>query len=107
MTDCSLLLDENLSESILRALLTEFPASQHVRLALREGATDEEVWAHARSNQLVLVMRDGDFQRLSVLRGAPPKVVWLQGHTICATPRSYACCVATARRSVPSWPTLR
>lgn len=82
MTGCPLLLDENLSESLLRLLLPEFPASQHVRLALRPGATDEEVWAHARTNQLALVTRDGDFQRLSVLRGAPPKVVWLQGHNL-------------------------
>lgn len=75
-----LLLDENLSESILRAVSETCPDSDHVRLALLAGATDEQVWAHARDHGFVLVTRDEDFERLSALRGAPPKVIWLAFH---------------------------
>lgn len=75
-----LLLDENLSESILRAVSETYPDSDHVRLALLAGATDEQVWAYARDHGFVLVTRDEDFERLSALRGAPPKVLWLALH---------------------------
>lgn len=75
-----LLLDENLSEAILRTISSIYPGSAHVRLALRPGASDEEVWAFARDHGFVLVTRDEDFERLSAMRGAPPKVVWLALH---------------------------
>lgn len=76
-----LLLDENLSETILRTISNTYPGSAHVRLALRAGATDEEVWRFARDQGFVLVTRDEDFERLSAMRGAPPTVVWLALHT--------------------------
>jgi predicted nuclease of predicted toxin-antitoxin system len=75
-----LLLDENLSEAILRSISTTYPGSAHVRLALRPGASDEEVWAFARDHGFELVTRDEDFERLSAMRDAPPKVVWLALH---------------------------
>jgi len=40
-------------------------------------ARDRDIWAYASANELVLVTKDEDFHRLSVLYGAPPKVVWL------------------------------
>lgn len=36
------------------------------------------MWDLARDHQCMLVTKDEDFHRLSVLRGAPPKVVWLR-----------------------------
>ena len=42
------------------------------------GAGDEQVWLAAREHGCVLVTKDGDFHRMSVLRGAPPKVVWIR-----------------------------
>lgn len=75
-----LLLDENLSESVLPRIAAAFPDSVHVRRILGEGATDEQVWVYARDRGLVLVTRDQDFERLSVARGAPPKVVWIDIH---------------------------
>jgi predicted nuclease of predicted toxin-antitoxin system len=82
MTTVGLLLDENVSESVLRFVRTDYPGSVHVRFALRAGASDEDVWGGAKRLGLVLVTRDEDFQRLSIARGAPPKVVWLQGHNL-------------------------
>jgi len=82
MIAVSLLLDENLSQATLSRLLPSFPDSYHVRQALGAGTTDRDIWEHAKTNNLVLVTREEDFQRLSVLHGAPPKVVWLVRHNL-------------------------
>jgi predicted nuclease of predicted toxin-antitoxin system len=72
-----LLLDENLSERLLQPLTDTFPGSDHVRSLSRRGVSDSSAWEIARSAGWVLVTRDEDFVGMSVLRGAPPKVVWL------------------------------
>jgi len=41
-------------------------------------ADDLTVWEHAKENGFVVVTRDADFADLSVLRGFPPKVVWIR-----------------------------
>ena len=82
MTGIRLLLDENLSEAVLGRLCADYPGSLHVRSCIGTGASDQKIWAFAQSNDLVLVTRDEDFQRLSVLHGAPPKVVYLAGHNL-------------------------
>ena len=72
-----LLLDENLSERLLPQIISALPGSTHVRTLDRSGASDISVWEMARDGGFVLVTRDEDFVGMSVLRGAPPKVVWL------------------------------
>ena len=72
-----LLLDENLSERLLPRLADLFPGSTHVRSLGRAGASDESVWEMACTGEFILLTRDEDFVTLSVLRGAPPKVIWL------------------------------
>jgi len=42
------------------------------------GATDEAIWSFARDHGFTLVSKDDDFRSLALVRGAPPKVVWLQ-----------------------------
>ena len=71
------LVDENLSERLLSGLLARFPGSSHVRALEKGGAADAELWTLAREQGFILVTRDEDFVGLSVLRGAPPKVIWL------------------------------
>jgi len=73
-----LLFDEQLSEELVTAVGDLFPDSLHVRLLGKGGAADPIIWEVAREHDCVLVTRDEDFHRLSVLRGAPPKVVWLR-----------------------------
>jgi predicted nuclease of predicted toxin-antitoxin system len=73
-----LLFDEQLSEELVTALQELFPESLHVRGLGRGGAADPVVWQLAAEHGCVLVTKDEDFHRLSVLRGAPPKVVWLR-----------------------------
>ena len=71
-----LLFDEQLSEVLVRKLTDIFPRALHVRLLDRGGASDPDVWALAREHGCILVTKDSDFHRLSLLHGAPPKVVW-------------------------------
>ena len=73
-----LLFDEQLAESLCQLLSDGFPESLHIRLLGRGGASDEEIWQFALEHRCVLVTKDEDFHRLSVLRGAPPKVIWIR-----------------------------
>ena len=38
---------------------------------------DRAIWSYAGANGFVVVTKDEDFHRLSVLLGPPPKVVWI------------------------------
>ena len=67
--------DEHLSPRLVRRLADQFPDSTHVQLAGLRGAPDRVLWNFARENGYVLVSRDGDFERLSMELGAPPKVI--------------------------------
>ncbi len=73
-----LLFDNNLSHRLVAALEDVFPGSLHVRDIGLSQATDGRVWVYARDNDLVLVTKDSDFNQMSFLHGAPPKVVWLR-----------------------------
>lgn len=73
-----LLFDEQLSEDLVRRVADVFPRALHVRLLNRGGAPDPDVWEMAREHGCILVTKDGDFHRLSLQHGAPPKVVWLR-----------------------------
>lgn len=42
------------------------------------GRSDAEVWERARVGGFILVTKNEDFQRLSVLYGPPPKVIWIR-----------------------------
>ena len=73
-----LLFDEPLSEELCEALADIFPGSLHIRLFGQGGAADTTVWELARAHGCVVVSKDEDFHRLAILRGAPPKFVWIQ-----------------------------
>jgi predicted nuclease of predicted toxin-antitoxin system len=72
-----LLLDENLSPRLASALTTQFPGSAHVRDVGLKGESDHQIWAFAAKNDFTITTKDDDFRSLSLLHGAPPKVIWL------------------------------
>lgn len=73
-----LLFDENLSLRLVELLADAYPESEHVHhLGLGSGA-DEQVWSHAKAHGFTIVSKDSDFADLSVLKGAPPKVIWIR-----------------------------
>jgi predicted nuclease of predicted toxin-antitoxin system len=75
-----LLIDENISESIVPNLHPDYVGSMHVRVVLRSGATDREIFEHAKSHGLVILTRDEDFDGLALLDEDPPKIVRIAEH---------------------------
>lgn len=73
-----LLFDENLSPRLVHLLADLFPGSSHVRDTGLQAAGDSSVWDYARMNGLLLVSKDADMHDLSLLLGAPPKVIWVR-----------------------------
>lgn len=62
----------------MEALADIYPGSTHVHACGLGSATDEAVWEYAKARGLTIVSKDSDFQERSILRGAPPKVIWLR-----------------------------
>ena len=73
-----LLLDENIAARLVFPLAELYSGCAHVGNCGLAGASDLAIWRYARDHGLVIVSKDEDFQRLSVLYGAPPKVIWLR-----------------------------
>lgn len=40
-------------------------------------ASDDAIWDYARDNDFLMVTKDADYNNLGVLRGFPPKILWL------------------------------
>lgn len=73
-----LLFDHNLSARLVEKLGDAFPDALHVALVGLERASDDLVWNYARAHNCIIVTKDSDFNDLGMLRGFPPKVIWLQ-----------------------------
>jgi predicted nuclease of predicted toxin-antitoxin system len=73
-----LLLDQNLSPRLCGALRDLWAEIIHVRDVGLQAAEDLVVWEYAAKHGLTIISKDGDFNNLSFLFGAPPKVVWVQ-----------------------------
>jgi predicted nuclease of predicted toxin-antitoxin system len=73
-----LLVDENLPLRLIADLDDLFPESIHVRSAGLGGVADTLIWEHAKQRDLTVLTKDRDFANLSIVRGAPPKVILLQ-----------------------------
>ena len=73
-----LLLDQNLSHGLVQSLGGIFAGSMHVRDVGLASATDEQVWQFAKSGGFVIASKDEDFHQLSIVRGHPPKVIWVR-----------------------------
>ena len=73
-----LLYDENLSPGLVRSLAGIFPEAAHVHdIGLGE-SDDLAIWLRAKAAGYCIVSKDSDYYHLSILRGQPPKVVWLR-----------------------------
>ena len=73
-----LLLDQNLSFRILPKIGDLYPQSSHVKNHALDRVDDEVIWHFARDNQFVIVSKDSDFYQRSLLRGSPPKFIYLR-----------------------------
>ncbi len=73
-----LLFDQNISPKIVRQLESDFPDSKQVRHVGLENASDVMIFDYAKSHGYVVVTFDADFVDLNVVRGIPPKIIWLK-----------------------------
>lgn len=73
-----LLFDHNLSHRLVRRLADIAEGSTQTRLLGLAQAPDSVIWERAQADGLAIVTLDGDFADLSILRGHPPKVLWLR-----------------------------
>jgi len=72
-----LLFDNNISYRVVKKIEAVF-ASTHVMFENLDEATDEEVWKFARKYRYTIVTKDSDFNDIAILRGVPPKIIWIQ-----------------------------
>ncbi len=73
-----LLFDQNLSPHLVKHLADLYPSSNHIHLLGLDQVSDEDVWKHARRESFLIVTKDADFSDLCLMRGFPPKVIWIR-----------------------------
>ena len=73
-----LLFDANLSPGLVARLADIAPGSAHVFDAGNIAEDDIRIWELARAGGFVIVSQDTDFLDLSLLRGAPPKLILIR-----------------------------
>ena len=73
-----LLADENLPPRLVLELADLFPNSAHVCSVGLSGAPDGVIFDYAKAHGFTFLTKDKDFANLSLVLGAPPKVVLLQ-----------------------------
>ncbi|MBI5951327.1 MAG: DUF5615 family PIN-like protein [Chloroflexi bacterium] len=73
-----LLFDQNLSPRLIDRLADIYPDSMHVFSLGLGDAMDIDIWQYARDNDYMIVTKDADFSELGVLRGFPPKIIWIR-----------------------------
>ncbi len=70
--------DQSLSYRFVKWLADLFPNSSHVNNHFMTRAGDGVIWEFARANGYTLVTKDADYRDMRLLRGHPPKVIWLR-----------------------------
>ena len=55
-----------------------FPGSVHTVDLGFHSSSDHALWKYAAENGFHILTKDTDYEQLSMLKGAPPKVVWLR-----------------------------
>lgn len=73
-----LLFDHNLAQRLVVDLADVYANSQHVHILGMSTASDEAIWLYAQQHGMVIVSKDSDFYYRSMLRGHPPKVIWIR-----------------------------
>lgn len=73
-----LLFDQNLSRKLLPAIESRFPGSSHVVYLNLDTADDATIRRFAAAEGFTLVTKNTDMVDLCLVKGAPPKVLWLR-----------------------------
>ena len=62
---------------MVERLSDKFPGSDHVFRLGMDQVQDSAIWDYAKSSGFVIVARDVDYTDMSILRGFPPKTIWI------------------------------
>lgn len=73
-----LLFDQNISPRLIDRLADIYPDSVHVSTLGMGNAMDSEIWQYAHDHDYMIVTKDADFSELGVVRGFPPKIIWIR-----------------------------
>ncbi len=74
-----ILLDENLSFKLESKLKSVFPNLIHVSDIGLQGREGNNIFEFARNNSFdAIITNDEDYYWLSLLKGFPPKIIWLR-----------------------------
>ena len=73
-----LLFDQNISFRIVDNLSDIFPDAISVNKIGLFNKKDSDIWNYARKNNCAIITFDSDFYDLSIIRGIPPKIIWLR-----------------------------
>jgi predicted nuclease of predicted toxin-antitoxin system len=73
-----LLFDQNISFRIIKKIINQFPESKHISAIGLSDCEDPDIWTYAKSNNYAIVTFDSDFFEISLIKGHPPKIVWLR-----------------------------
>jgi len=73
-----LLFDQNISFRLIKRIIDLFPDSKQVRELGLENSTDIEIFDFAKRNDFAIVTFDSDFCDLNIIRGFPPKIIWIR-----------------------------
>ena len=73
-----LLFDQNISPRLVGILEDLYPGSVHVSMIGLGNALDIEIWQYAYDNDYMIVTKDADFSEFGLVKGFPPKIIWLR-----------------------------
>lgn len=73
-----LLFDQHISPCLVNSLIDIYPNSVHVSTIGMGSALDIEIWQYARDNDYMIVTKDADFSEFGVMKGFPPKIIWIR-----------------------------
>lgn len=70
--------DQNISFRILKKLPVFFVNSTHILSENLIDANDEVIWSYAKTNNLIIITQDADFNDIYTVKGFPPKIIWIR-----------------------------
>lgn len=74
-----LLLDANISWRIIKLVENDFSDCLHAKdINVIQPAKDLDIWEFAKQKNFTILTHDDDFEKLLLLKGAPPKVIILK-----------------------------
>jgi len=73
-----LLFDQNISFRIVKKIQDIFPGSKQVSQVGLNQTSDQKIWEFAKEGGFTIVTFDSDFYDLSLIRGIPPRIIWLR-----------------------------